>query len=64
MDTPTPKLNTFSRLRYQYEVTFGLYMLTTVEKIILSSASKPPFLPRLPSAEVLVPGKEANLANQ
>ena len=30
------KYNVFSRLRYQYEVTLGLYMLTTTEKVILS----------------------------
>ena len=27
----------FSRLKYQYEVTLGLYMLTTAEKVVLSS---------------------------
>ena len=31
------KHNFFSRLEYQYEVTFGLYMLTTTEKIVLST---------------------------
>jgi hypothetical protein len=32
--------NFFSRLEYQYEVTFGLYMLTTTEKIVLSMCSR------------------------
>ena len=41
MDASPQKLGTFSRLRYQYEVTFGLYMLTTIEKIILSTDPVP-----------------------
>jgi hypothetical protein len=35
------KHNFFSRLRYRYEVTLGLYMLTTTEKIVLSKNSRP-----------------------
>jgi hypothetical protein len=35
------KRNFFSRLRYRYEVTLGLYMLTTTEKIVLSKHSLP-----------------------
>jgi hypothetical protein len=38
------KHNFFSRIRYQYEVTLGLYMLTTTEKIVLSSPSEKPEL--------------------
>ena len=36
MPAQPQKRNFFSRLEYQYEVTFGLYMLTTTEKIVLS----------------------------
>jgi hypothetical protein len=36
MPAQQQKRNFISRLKYQYEVTFGLYMLTTTEKIVLS----------------------------
>jgi|SRR5579859_5458200 len=41
-DRQTYKHNFLSRLRYRYEVTLGLYMLTTTEKIVLSTPSHPP----------------------
>lgn len=33
---PTRTLQTLRRKRYQYEVTFGLYMMTPTEKFIFS----------------------------
>jgi hypothetical protein len=39
---PAAMLRWFQRKRYQYEVTFSLYMLTSTEKFIFSKSS-PPF---------------------
>lgn len=49
---PTRILTTYRRKRYQYEVTFGLYMMTPTEKFVLSTSS------RLPSA--LSPARTSN----
>lgn len=50
---PSALLRWFQRKRYQYEVTFSLYMLTSTEKFIFStpapcSAHAPPTLPPAP----------------
>lgn len=39
---PTAVLRWLQRKRYQYEVTFSLYMLTPTEKFIFSTPSHPP----------------------
>lgn len=44
----TTLLRWLQRKRYQYEVTFSLYMLTPTEKFIFST-SFPPSLPTPPS---------------
>jgi hypothetical protein len=36
---PAAMLRWFQRKRYQYEVTFSLYMLTSTEKFIFSTSS-------------------------
>ena len=36
---PSALLRWFQRKRYQYEVTFSLYMLTSTEKFIFSTSS-------------------------
>jgi len=47
---PAALLRWFQRKRYQYEVTFSLYMLTPTEKFIFSTSAcvGPPTLPRTP----------------
>jgi len=42
----SPFLRWLQRKRYQYEVTFSLYMLTPTEKFVLSTS--PPFFCPLP----------------
>jgi hypothetical protein len=50
---PSALLRWFQRKRYQYEVTFSLYMLTSTEKFIFSTF----LLPRLlASGRILNPG--------
>jgi hypothetical protein len=39
---PSALLRWFQRKRYQYEVTFSLYMLTSTEKFIFSTLSLAP----------------------
>lgn len=39
---PTAVLRWLQRKRYQYEVTFSLYMLTPTEKFIFSTLALPP----------------------
>jgi hypothetical protein len=41
---PSALLRWFQRKRYQYEVTFSLYMLTSTEKFIFSTPSSCPIL--------------------
>lgn len=43
---PSRTLRWFQRKRYQYEVTFGLYMLTATEKFILSMCMAYPLFMR------------------
>ena len=38
---PMRTLHWLRRKRYQYEVTFGLYMMTPTEKFILSTQTSP-----------------------
>ncbi len=38
---PSSLLRWFQRKRYQYEVTFSLYMLTPTEKFVFSTCSPP-----------------------
>jgi len=38
---PSSLVRWLQRKRYQYEVTFSLYMLTSTEKFILSTQQKP-----------------------
>jgi hypothetical protein len=42
---PAALLRWFQRKRYQYEVTFSLYMLTSTEKFIFSTSPLPFSLP-------------------
>jgi len=51
---PAALLRWFQRKRYQYEVTFSLYMLTSTEKFIFSTSSKPTSLTS-PSLSTLNP---------
>lgn len=46
---PSALLRWFQRKRYQYEVTFSLYMLTSTEKFIFSTALPLPTSPLKPS---------------
>jgi hypothetical protein len=39
---PAALLRWFQRKRYQYEVTFSLYMLTSTEKFIFSTSCSAP----------------------
>lgn len=39
---PSSLLRWLQRKRYQYEVTFSLYMLTPTEKFIFSTSNAPP----------------------
>lgn len=47
---PTSLLRWLQRKRYQYEVTFSLYMLTSTEKFILSKSMGPLVCPALRNA--------------
>jgi hypothetical protein len=44
---PAALLRWFQRKRYQYEVTFSLYMLTSTEKFIFSASCTPTLTPSI-----------------
>lgn len=52
---PSAMLRWFQRKRYQYEVTFSLYMLTSTEKFIFSMRSRPFSLHLPPSSPYTLP---------
>lgn len=61
---PATLLRWFQRKRYQYEVTFSLYMLTSTEKFIFSTSTLPCAFPPLSAPQAYTQTTHTNLGLQ